>query len=77
VVAEARRLGLTPLGWSVDPTDWRRPPPEIIASRVLQGATPGAIVLLHDGYGHRGATVAALDAILTALAARRLPLVTP
>src|SRR5215207_2119020 len=77
VVAEARQLGLRPLGWSVDPTDWRRPPPEVIADRVLRGATPGAIVLLHDGYGHRGSTVAALDTILPALADRRLHLVTP
>jgi len=77
VVAEAQRLGLRPLGWSVDPTDWRRPPPEVIARRVLQGATPGAIVLLHDGYGNRAATVAALDTILPALADRRLHLVTP
>jgi peptidoglycan/xylan/chitin deacetylase (PgdA/CDA1 family) len=77
VVAEARRLGLRPLGWSVDPADWRGPPPAAIASQVLQGATHGAIVLLHDGYGHRAATVAALDTILPALAERRLSLVVP
>jgi peptidoglycan-N-acetylglucosamine deacetylase len=77
VVAEARRLGLRPLGWSVDPADWREPPPAAIASQVLKGATPGAIVLLHDGYGHRAASVAALETILVALAERRLDLVTP
>lgn len=77
VVAEARRLGLRPLGWSLDPADWRRPPPAAIASQVLQGPTHGAIVLLHDGYGHREATVAALDSILLALADRRLSLVAP
>jgi peptidoglycan-N-acetylglucosamine deacetylase len=77
VVAEARRLGLRPLGWSVDPADWRGPPPAAIASRVMQGAAPGAIVLLHDGYGDRAATVTALEAILRALTERRLSLVTP
>jgi hypothetical protein len=34
-------------------------------------------VLLHDGYGHRAATVAGLHEILLALADRRLILVTP
>jgi len=77
VLAEARRLGLRPLGWSVDPADWRRPPPAVIASRVLQGAAPGAIVLLHDGYGNRAATVSALATILPALAGRRLSFATP
>jgi peptidoglycan/xylan/chitin deacetylase (PgdA/CDA1 family) len=77
LVTEARRLGLRPLGWSVDPADWRRPAPAAIASQVLQGATPGAIVLLHDGYGDRAATIEALDTILPALADRRLSLVAP
>jgi peptidoglycan/xylan/chitin deacetylase (PgdA/CDA1 family) len=77
VVAEARRLRLQPLGWSVDPSDWRRPPAAEIARRVLAGATPGAIVLLHDGYGARAGTVAALDVILRALAARGVRLGIP
>src|SRR5215468_334705 len=53
VVAEARRLGLRPLGWSVDPADWRRPPAALITRRVLDQVAPGAVVLLHDGYGNR------------------------
>jgi peptidoglycan/xylan/chitin deacetylase (PgdA/CDA1 family) len=77
LVAEAQRHGLRPLGWSLDPADWRGPPATAIASQVLHGATSGAIVLLHDGYGHRAATVAALQPILSALARRRLSLVTP
>jgi peptidoglycan-N-acetylglucosamine deacetylase len=72
VLAEARRLGLRPLGWSVDPADWRRPPAALITQRVLEGAAPGAVVLLHDGYGNRAATVAALREILPALAARHV-----
>jgi peptidoglycan/xylan/chitin deacetylase (PgdA/CDA1 family) len=77
VVAEAQRLGLKPLGWSLDPADWREPRPAAITRQILHGATSGAIVLLHDGYGHRAATVAALEPILSALADRRLSLVTP
>jgi peptidoglycan/xylan/chitin deacetylase (PgdA/CDA1 family) len=39
--------------------------------------TPGAIVLLHDGYGDRAATVTALATILPTLVDRRLHFVTP
>jgi peptidoglycan-N-acetylglucosamine deacetylase len=76
-VAEAGRQRLRLLGWSVDPYDWRRPPSTEIARRVLAGAGPGAIVLLHDGYGARANTVAALRSLLGALAARQLRFITP
>ena len=76
-VAEAKRQRLRLLGWTVDPYDWRRPPAAEITRRVLAGAQPGAIVLLHDGYGARGNTVAALRTLLTALSARHLRFVTP
>jgi peptidoglycan-N-acetylglucosamine deacetylase len=76
-LAEARREGLRPLGWSVDPLDWRRPPPAEIARRVLAGAGPGKIVLMHDGYGDRANTVAALPGIVQALAARNLRFTVP
>jgi peptidoglycan/xylan/chitin deacetylase (PgdA/CDA1 family) len=76
-VAEADRQHLRLLGWSVDPYDWRRPPTAEITRRVLAGAAPGAIVLMHDGYGARGNSVAALRTLLTALAGRHLRFVTP
>ena len=76
-VAEADRQHLRLLGWSVDPYDWRRPPTAEIVRRVLAGAAPGAIVLMHDGYGARGNTVAALRTLLTALAGRHLRFSTP
>jgi peptidoglycan/xylan/chitin deacetylase (PgdA/CDA1 family) len=77
IVAEAGRLALRPLGWSVDPRDWTRPPAAEITRRVLGNATAGSIVLLHDGYGDRSATVTALRTILPTLVARHLTFTTP
>ncbi len=76
-VAEAKRQGLRLLGWSVDAYDWRRPASTEITRRVLAGARPGGVILLHDGYGPRGNTVAALRTLLTALSARQLRFITP
>ncbi|MFI9101698.1 polysaccharide deacetylase family protein [Streptomyces fildesensis] len=72
-------LGLRPISWSVDPTDWANPGSGTIADRVLAGAATGAIVLNHDGTeggdsdpapgsgGDRSQTVAALKSYLPAL----------
>lgn len=76
-VAEARRQKLRLLGWSVDPYDWRRPAAAEIARRVLAGTRPGAVILLHDGYGARANTVAALRTVLAGLPARQLRVLTP
>ncbi|GAC1355933.1 MAG: hypothetical protein NVSMB3_01720 [Acidobacteriaceae bacterium] len=43
-----RRLDLRSILWSVIGRDWMLPA-SAIAERVLQGATPGGIVCLHDG----------------------------
>ena len=48
----ARELGLTPVGWSVDPRDWALPGASAIESCLL-GAGAGAILLTHDGGGNR------------------------
>ena len=72
VVAEAHRLGLRPLGWTVDPTDWRQPPAAQITRSVLDSVAPASIVLLHDGYGHRAQTLAALPTLLDTLITRHL-----
>ncbi len=34
--------------WSVNPGDWKKPPPHEIVETVMKQAAPGAIVLLHD-----------------------------
>jgi peptidoglycan-N-acetylglucosamine deacetylase len=66
----AADAGMQPLGWSVDPRDWKRPGVDAIVSAVQQHVRPGSIVLLHDGGGRRGQTVAALDQLLPWLVAQ-------
>jgi len=40
--------GLDVIMWSVDPLDWRRPGASVVAQRLVEGATPGGILLAHD-----------------------------
>ncbi len=62
--------------WSVDTGDYLRPGVGVIVHRVLAGARPGAIILLHDAGGNRAQTVAALPRIVRGLRARGYRLVT-
>ncbi|HEX8073731.1 MAG TPA: polysaccharide deacetylase family protein [Thermoleophilaceae bacterium] len=62
--------------WSVDSEDYRRPGAGAIVRKVLRGARPGAIVLMHDAGGPRSQTVAALPTIVRRLRRRRYKLVT-
>jgi len=50
--------------WSVDPEDWRRPGSTVVASRIVGGAKPGAIILSHDIHSQ---TVKAMPAALDGL----------
>jgi peptidoglycan/xylan/chitin deacetylase (PgdA/CDA1 family) len=59
--------GLAGVLWSVDPRDWEAPGVQAIVARTVETVTPGRILLLHDGGGPRGQTVAALPAIIEAL----------
>ncbi|MFF0469053.1 polysaccharide deacetylase family protein [Micromonospora zamorensis] len=70
VVSVARQLGMTPLHWSVDPSDWDLPGASKITATVLSQAEPGSVVLLHDAGGDRQGTVDALRRILPDLTAR-------
>jgi peptidoglycan/xylan/chitin deacetylase (PgdA/CDA1 family) len=63
----AAALGYEVVLWDLDPQDWRQPGAEQIADHVIANARPGAIVLMHDGGGHRDQTVAALNTILSTL----------
>jgi peptidoglycan/xylan/chitin deacetylase (PgdA/CDA1 family) len=66
---------MTAVRWDVDPRDWEAPSPEALCRRVVESATDGSIVVLHDGGGPRDATVAALPRIVTALRGRGYRLV--
>jgi peptidoglycan/xylan/chitin deacetylase (PgdA/CDA1 family) len=68
---------MTPLGWSIDTQDWRRPAADAIHDTVIDAIHPGAIVLLHDGGGDRSATVEALPMIIESLRNRGYQFVVP
>ncbi|WDZ85562.1 polysaccharide deacetylase family protein [Micromonospora cathayae] len=70
VVSVSHELGMMPLHWTVDPSDWRAPGAATIAARVTAGTGPGSIVLMHDSGGNRQGTVDALYRILPDLASR-------
>jgi len=62
--------------WTVDTNDYRRPGVPAIVNAAVDGARPGAIILLHDAGGDRSQTVAALPKIIAALRRRHYQLVT-
>ncbi|MEV0095909.1 polysaccharide deacetylase family protein [Streptomyces sp. NPDC050738] len=73
VAAVARSLGLAQILWTVTASDYRDHDPDVITSRVLEGAAPGGIILLHDIYP---GTVPAVPGIIDGLRARGLTPVT-
>lgn len=62
--------------WSADTEDYLQPGVPVIVQRALEGAKPGAILLMHDGGGNRAQTVAALPEIITKLRKQGYNLVT-
>jgi peptidoglycan/xylan/chitin deacetylase (PgdA/CDA1 family) len=58
------------LDYSVDPSDYLKPPPSVIISRILSRLSPGAVVVLHDGGGDRSHTVAMLKTLIDTLKAQ-------
>ncbi len=74
VISTAAELGLRCVGWSVMAWDWNRPPADKIQHRILRGARPGGVTLLHDGQdtdafpkADRFHTIAAVPRIIRAL----------
>ena len=65
-----RALGLRLVLWDIDTYDWRGPGAGVIAGRVLGRVRPGDVVLMHDGGGNRGQTLAALGQVLATLSAK-------
>jgi peptidoglycan/xylan/chitin deacetylase (PgdA/CDA1 family) len=63
VGALARGLGMWTLLWDVETYDWRDPGPDAIAAAIWS-APPATVLLLHDGPGARGQTVAGVERAL-------------
>jgi peptidoglycan-N-acetylglucosamine deacetylase len=76
LIATAQGLGFTTIEWDVDPRDWSRPGTGAIEARILGSVRNGSIVLMHDGGGPRGQTLAALPTIIGTLKARGYGFVT-
>ncbi len=70
VVATAGSLGMRTITWDVDPRDWSTPGAGAIYSTIVGTTQPGSIVLMHDGGGNRGETLAALPQVIDTLRAR-------
>jgi peptidoglycan/xylan/chitin deacetylase (PgdA/CDA1 family) len=70
VVQIAASQHMATILWSVDPRDWSRPGTGAIEQRVLSAVRPGSIVIMHDGGGPRGETLAALPHVISTLRSR-------
>ncbi len=69
LVAYAQKQGQSVNMWSVDSNDShpKRPSPEAMLKTILAQATPGGIVLMHDGGGNHGNTAKAVPQIIAKL----------
>ena len=67
LVAYAKSKKYATLMWSADSRDFQRPAPAKMINTVLKYASPGGIVLLHDGGGDRTNTVKALPGMIAKL----------
>lgn len=78
LVAYAEKHNQSVNMWSVDSGDShpKRPSSEAILKTILAGATPGGIVLMHDGGGSHGNTAKAVPQIIAQLRAQGYKFVT-
>jgi peptidoglycan/xylan/chitin deacetylase (PgdA/CDA1 family) len=65
----AARLGMKSLGWRLAIGDWEPPGADELVTRLREGVTEGAVVLMHDGPADRGQTVDAVDRVIPLLRA--------
>ncbi|HSS42036.1 MAG TPA: polysaccharide deacetylase family protein [Solirubrobacterales bacterium] len=70
IVTTAGSLGMRTVNWDVDPRDWSSPGSGAIYANVVGHVQPGSIVVMHDGGGPRGETLAALPRIIDTLRGR-------
>ncbi|MEU6814479.1 polysaccharide deacetylase family protein [Streptomyces sp. NPDC046860] len=53
-------MGMEPMAWTVDTTDWMTPGTRTVVDRVEDGAAPGVVILSHDAGGDRTQSVRAI-----------------
>ncbi len=68
-----REFGYPAILWSVDPEDWKKPGASVVAQRLVSGAAPGGILLVHDIHS---STIDAMPSALDQLLAKGLQFVT-
>jgi peptidoglycan/xylan/chitin deacetylase (PgdA/CDA1 family) len=68
-----REFGYKVILWDVDPLDWKRPGPNVVARRIIAGARPGSIILSHDIHPP---TIEAMPQVFDALLAKGFKFVT-
>jgi peptidoglycan/xylan/chitin deacetylase (PgdA/CDA1 family) len=59
--------------WDVDPLDWKRPGPSVVARRIIAGTRSGSIILSHDIHPP---TIEAMPQVFDALLAKGFKFVT-
>ena len=64
VIGAAARLEMATIMWDIDPRDYNDPSPGTIANYIISRASPGSIILLHEGHPN---TMAALPIIVNTL----------
>ena len=75
-LALLRKYRMLMVLWTIDTNDYTLPGVPAIVDAAVDGARPGAIILLHDAGGERSETVAALPIIIRDLRLRGYKLVT-
>ena len=66
-------FGVKIILWEVDPLDWKRPGPDVVASRIIAAVRPGSIILSHDIHSQ---TVDAMPKVFSTLLAKGYKFVT-
>jgi peptidoglycan/xylan/chitin deacetylase (PgdA/CDA1 family) len=75
-LALLRKYRMLMVLWTVDTNDYQKPGAGAIVDSAVDGARPGAIILMHDAGGDRSETVAALPTVVRDLRRKGYKLVT-
>ena len=67
------QFGYKTILWEVDPLDWKKPGPSVVARRILDATRPGYIVLSHDIHAQ---TIDAMPEVIDGLLAKGYKFVT-